>query len=303
MLFKRPLLWLFTLGTLLLSACNLPNGGTAPPPDPNAVFTAAAQTASVQLTQAAEAAAQKTTTSVPALFQPTVTPAPTLAATLPPATATIDDKCDKAKFIEDITISDGTEFTAGETFTKTWRVQNIGDCTWTADYALVFDAGEQMGGASPQLLMGSVAPGDQIDISVDLVAPNAPGTYTGNWQIRNNTGVLFAKVYVQIKVVDPTFAVTSVKDVDAYYIAGRGAAFAAEITVSRAGTVKYYWIIRESGQADMTTPTEQIDFTSSGALDVSTLWSGCPHSGDFTVSLYVDDPNNQEFSSADFKCP
>ncbi len=298
---KHPLLWLL-LGALLLSACNLPNGNV-PTPDPNAVFTAAAETASVQLTQAAEAAAQRTSTPAPALFQPTVTSAPTLSSTLPPATATVDDQCDKAKFVTDVTIPDGTEFTAGESFTKIWRVRNIGDCTWTADYALVFDSGERMGGASPQLLMGSVAPGDQVDLSVDLVAPSAPGTYTGNWQIRNNAGVLFAKVYVQIKVVDPTFAVTSVKDLDAYYVAGRGAAFAASVSASRAGKITYYWIISESGHADIQTSTEELEFTSGGALDVSTLWTGCPHSGDFSVSLYVDNPNHQKFGSADFTCP
>ena len=51
---KRTLLWLFVLGALVLSACNLPSGNADnATPDPNAVFTAAAQTASVQLTQAA----------------------------------------------------------------------------------------------------------------------------------------------------------------------------------------------------------------------------------------------------------
>lgn len=302
MLSKHPLLWLL-LGALLLSACNLPSGNADhATPDPNAVFTAAAQTASVQLTQAAgNANAQKTATPLPSVFLPTVTPAPTKNAVV--ATATVDDKCDKAKFIDDITIPDGTEFTAGESFTKTWRVQNIGDCTWTSDYALVFDAGEKMGGASPQLLMGSVAPGEQVDISIDLIAPSATGTYTGNWQLRNNTGKLFAKVYVQIKVVDPTFAVTSVQNLEAFYISGRGAAFTADVTVSRAGTVKYHWIISESGQPDITTPIEQIVYSASGSKEASTLWTGCPHSGDFTASLYIDDPNHQKFGSADFKCP
>ena len=300
---KRNLLWLFVLGALALTACNLPSADENDgPADPNAVFTAAAQTASVQLTEAANAAAQRTPTPTPSIFLPTITPAAATQASAV-ATATVDDKCDKAKFIDDITIPDGTEFTAGESFTKTWRVQNIGDCTWTADYALVFDVGEQMGGASPQLLMGSVGPSDQLDISVDLVAPNTPGVYTGNWQIRNNTGKLFAKVYVQIKVVDPTFAVTSVQEVESFYIAGRGAAFTAKVTVTRAGTVKYYWVIRESGQPDIQTPAEEIIYNASGTADVSTLWTGCPHAGDFTASFYVDAPNNQEFGSASFKCP
>jgi hypothetical protein len=300
---KRNLLLLFVAGTLLLSACNLPSAiADDPPQDPNAVFTAAAQTASVQLTQAAETAAvQQTSTPTPSLFLPTITPVATQAVTV--VTTTVDDKCDKAKFVTDVTIPDGTEFTAGESFTKTWRVRNDGDCTWTADYALVFDTGERMGGASPQLLMGSIGPGDTVDLSVDLVAPNSIGTYTGNWQIRNNAGKLFAKVYVQIKVVDPSFAITSVKNVESFYIAGRGAALTAEVTASRAGNATYYWVIRESGQPDIKTASEQINYSASGTADVSTLWTGCPHSGNFTASLYIDTPNHQEFGSTSFKCP
>jgi len=297
---KRKLLLLLLTGVFLLSACNMPSATAEPPQDPNAVFTAAAQTASVQLTQAAASNAQQTATPTSSVFLPTVTPAPTQVVVI--ATAT-DDNCDKAKFITDVSIPDGTAFSPGESFTKTWRVQNIGDCTWTADYALVFDSGEKMNGASPQLMMGSVGPKDTVDISIDLVAPGAIGTYTGNWQIRNTTGKLFAKVYVQIKVVDPNFAVTGVKEIETFYITGRGAAFAAKISTNRAGKVKYHWIIRESGQPDITTPIEEVTFTAGATQDVAYLWTSCPHTGNFTASLYVDDPNHQEFGSASFKCP
>lgn len=295
---KSNLFWLLTVGALFLSACNLPSAAVEDTPqDPNAVFTAAAQTASVQLTQAAERS-QKTATPAPSVFLPTLTPTP-LTILLTPTS----DNCDKAKFISDVTIPDGTAFAPGESFTKTWRVQNIGDCTWTADYALVFDAGEQMSGASPQLLMGSIGPGDKVDISVDLVAPNTTGNYVGNWQIRNTTGKLFAKIYVQIKVVDPEFAVTSVRNMDAFYISGRGASLAAEVTVNRAGIVKYHWILRESGQPDLTTAIEEFTFTSGGTEEISTLWTGCPHAGNFKASLYIDDPNHQEFGEVSFNCP
>ena len=296
---KKIFFWLLILGAFVLSACNMPSAAEADSAaNPNAVFTAAAQTASVQLTQAAAPADSSTSTPTPSIFLPTVTPVPTMITITPTS-----DNCDKAKFITDVSIPDGSEFAFGESFTKTWRIRNDGDCTWTSDYALVFDAGEKMNGASPQLLMGSVGPGDTVDISIDLISPNTPGNYTGNWQIRNTTGKLFAKVYVQIKVIDPTFAVTSVQNLETFYISGRGAAFTAEVTVNRAGKIKYHWVIKESGQPDITTPIEEIDFASSGTEEVSALWTGCPHSGDFTASLYVDDPNHQQFGSASFKCP
>jgi hypothetical protein len=82
--------------------------------------------------------------------------------------------------------------TAGDDFTKTWRLKNNGTCTWTSGYQLVFDHGDAMGGpSSVPLTSGTVAPGQTIDISVDLTAPSKPGAYQGYWKLRNPSGVLF----------------------------------------------------------------------------------------------------------------
>ena len=66
------------------------------------------------------------------------------------------------------------------------------------------DVGDQMGGpASQQLTNGTVAPGQTIDVSVDLVAPGSNGTYKGNWKLREPGGAAFAlstgPFWVQIK--------------------------------------------------------------------------------------------------------
>jgi len=52
--------------------------------------------------------------------------------------------CDAAKFVSDLTVPDGTNFASGAAFTKTWRLQNVGTCTWGTSYRLVFSGGEQM---------------------------------------------------------------------------------------------------------------------------------------------------------------
>src|ERR1700690_4030842 len=52
--------------------------------------------------------------------------------------------CNWAQFIADVTIPDGTSVTPGATFTKTWRLKNIGNCTWSTSYALVFSSGTAM---------------------------------------------------------------------------------------------------------------------------------------------------------------
>jgi hypothetical protein len=66
-----------------------------------------------------------------------------------------------------------------------------------------------MGGpASSQLTTGTVAPGEEIDVSVSLTAPTAPDTYRGDWKLRNGGGIVFGvgagadkSFWVKVKVV------------------------------------------------------------------------------------------------------
>jgi hypothetical protein len=128
---------------------------------------------------------QPTTTSLPA----TVTPIPATNTSAP--TATKASYCDWASFIKDVTIPDGTKLSLGETFTKTWRLQNRGTCTWTPDYMLVFVSGDQMGGTTAVRLPAYVAPGQTVDVSVTLTAPDKRRNYVGYWMLRNPSGVTF----------------------------------------------------------------------------------------------------------------
>jgi Ig-like domain from next to BRCA1 gene len=126
---------------------------------------------------------------------PTVTgtpPTPTSTSTAPTATPTIaPSSCDKAQFITDVTVPDGTTYAPGTTFNKTWRLKNIGACTWSTSYQLVFYSGEQMGGPGALTFPTSVAPGQTVDLTVTLTAPNAAGSYRGYWMFKNASGALF----------------------------------------------------------------------------------------------------------------
>ncbi len=108
-----------------------------------------------------------------------------------PQAASAVTRCDWAQFIADVTVPDGTSFAPGTAFTKTWRLKNIGTCTWTTSYALVFVSGSQMGAPSVINLPSSVAPGATVDLSVNMTAPATSGSYRGYWQLRNASGVLF----------------------------------------------------------------------------------------------------------------
>jgi hypothetical protein len=137
------------------------------------------------------------------------TPVPTGISTVPPAA------CDRAQFISDVTVPDGTTFGPGVNFTKTWRLKNIGSCTWTTSYMLMFDSGEQMGGPNTAAMPTNVAPGQTVDITINLTSPTTAGTYRGYWKFKNASGVPFGigsagtkSWWVEIKVSSASASAT-----------------------------------------------------------------------------------------------
>jgi hypothetical protein len=142
-------------------------------------------------TQAAASQPTQTTTAtaLPPTETSTVTPPPTATSTSAPSATPIPG--DWAAFIKDVSIPDGTTMDPEETFTKVWRLKNIGSERWTKDYALVFVSGVRMGAPKVNHLARAVDPGETIDLSVDMTAPLEPGKYTGYWALRNENGGIF----------------------------------------------------------------------------------------------------------------
>jgi hypothetical protein len=199
------------LATWLLSGCNLPSNQAI---TPTLDVTQAYQTVQARLTQAIAQTPKITPTNPPnSTSTPTSAPTQPTAALQTPTTAATNpgtDLCDQALPGNpiDVTIPDDTEMLPGEEFTKIWRLQNAGTCTWTSDYSLVWFSGDQFGAPDNVRLDGSVAPGANVDLSVDMTAPDTPGSYISYWKLRNASGVLFgigpsggAAFWVKINVV------------------------------------------------------------------------------------------------------
>ncbi len=134
----------------------------------------------------------------------TITPQATEVSPTPQAPVTTASGCTlDASYVADVTIPDNTPFAPGTAFTKTWRVRNSGTCAWEAGTVLVFSSGERMNGPD-SVPAGAAAAGATIDVSVSLVAPGAPGTYRGYWQLQAPDGTRFGSpFYVQIVVPAP----------------------------------------------------------------------------------------------------
>jgi hypothetical protein len=142
---------------------------------------------------------------------PPVTVTPGGPTATPTSTTIPTSSCDKAQFIADVTVPDGTLMLPGQTFTKTWRLKNVGQCTWTTAYQMFFVSGSQMSGPSSLLFAKEVLPGQTWDFSVNLTAPTTAGSYRGNWMFKNASGQAFGigaqynkPWWVDIRVSGPT---------------------------------------------------------------------------------------------------
>ena len=124
--------------------------------------------------------------------------------------------CDAMQFLGDVTYPDNSPVARNNSFVKTWRIQNVGTCSWTPSYAIAFVGGDAMNGPSAVAINRNVSPGEVINISVPLTAPNKNGNYRGYWKLRNTSGVLFGfgpqadtAFWVNIKVTGSTYVAYS----------------------------------------------------------------------------------------------
>jgi streptogramin lyase len=92
-------------------------------------------------------------------------------------------------------------------FQMTWRIRNIGTCTWDPSYRFTFLAGERLRGPHSLPLGATVPPGADIELSVNLIAPAETGRYRGEWQLFTPYGSPFG-VRPAVDVVVPSYAVT-----------------------------------------------------------------------------------------------
>jgi hypothetical protein len=120
----------------------------------------------------------------------------------PLSVAAVASSCrDDSEFLMDVTVPDGTPFTPGTVSLKTWQVRNTGDCAWDGSYRLTFLAGDRMSGPRSVPLDVEVQPGEDVDLSVLLVAPESAGEFLGRWQLFAPDGTPFGtSPYVAIQV-------------------------------------------------------------------------------------------------------
>jgi hypothetical protein len=217
---KKALLLTIAILLMVSLACYAPTAAAPTPPPEGAAATAAILTYQAAQSQTALAALggatlpgantsapsdtpQPTGTTAPSetptftftptlTFTPTFTFTPTLTPSETPTVTNTPIPCNWAKYITDVTIPDGTEINTNNLFDKIWRIQNIGSCTWTSGYKIIFDHGDQMNAPlEAQLTTGTIAPGSTIDIKLTLRAPNSEGVYQGFFRLKSSDNQIF----------------------------------------------------------------------------------------------------------------
>lgn len=203
------LLLLLFLASQVVIACNMPAPGRPTESGAGAIYTAAASTVQAELTEVS----RPPVTQAPGTPQaPTPTGGGASPTTPPPVTVAPGNPtpvpCDRVRFVEDVTVPDDTEVAPGATFTKTWRLQNVGSCTWTTAYSLAVEGGDNLGAPpSTPITQDAVEPNETVDVSVTLKAPETLGTYRATFMLRNAAQQVFGTgdgntpFWVQVRVV------------------------------------------------------------------------------------------------------
>ncbi|MCA9935053.1 MAG: C39 family peptidase [Ardenticatenaceae bacterium] len=135
---------------------------------------------------------------VPDVVETIPPPRPPVTIVQPPTTMTAGSVTANGRFIRDVTIPDDMPITAGDTFTKTWGVENNGRAPWDAGYKLIHVGGTKMHTVT-SVPLPATASGAQTNISVDMIAPATPGTYFSDWRFQDDKGQFFGDImYVRI---------------------------------------------------------------------------------------------------------
>lgn len=315
---KVPFLSILMLFALLVTSC----GGAGAESD--SIATAVAMTVAAQETERAEATnTPRPTVAAPtSMLGATVEVTPTAAVTkfappTAPGSAGSVQQCQVVANLVGETVPDGTILEPGESFRKTWRLKNNGTCTWNSAYKIVYWSGDLMGAAQEYPLPATVAPGEEVEIPLSLVAPTSNGNYSSFWKLQSEWGNPFGvgqydqPFYVQINVNDsddPSYGVTNVT-----YSVVRDPAVGcatnvwyyvhATISTNGPATVKYQWLQSDGNNTKPNPgPNMTMKFTEAGSKTVTREWSF--HLGATTgtkwMQLVIVEPEYKEYPQQTF---
>jgi hypothetical protein len=109
-----------------------------------------------------------------------------------------------ARFVRDVTLPDGLEVAPGARLVKTWRFRNDSAKAWPEGSRLLWVGKRSDRLDAPESTpVPCCQPGQEVDVSVPLVAPQQPGRYTAYFRLAGPVGKRFGqRLWVMISVVE-----------------------------------------------------------------------------------------------------
>jgi hypothetical protein len=181
--FKIPLPLLFVFG--VLSGCQVGELSVGVETNAFAESTSPAVITPFQPESETQPPEATNSPTIPSTFTPTAPATPT------PLTESVTACVNVAEFVQDLSVQDKQEFHPGTQFLKSWRLRNAGTCTWTQNYAYLHTGGNLLADHPGQPLPTTVQPGEMLDLTVAMTAPDLPGLYLSEWMLQDSAGELF----------------------------------------------------------------------------------------------------------------
>lgn len=212
------------------------------------------------------------------------------------------------RFVKDVTIPDDTPFFVGDPFTKTWVVQNNGTVPWTNGFFFVNVGGSPMSGQTRIPLLPA-APGDTVEISVEMTTPQQPGKHYSDWRFQDDKGNQFGDI-IYVRILSKPRPVTKVVN-NSYFAADvtipdnssmqPGESFTKTWRAKNSGSTPWgqgYTLTHVGGIPMTTTTSIPVPNTAPGAeVDLSIKMNAPPQPGTYHSDWQLRDASGQLFGA------
>ncbi|MBQ6517067.1 MAG: SUMF1/EgtB/PvdO family nonheme iron enzyme [Anaerolineaceae bacterium] len=153
------------------AAFTFSRSGAAPDTARNYGFRCAVSADQVDTSKAAESETLTLASAIPEIEQP-------------------EDCTNRARFVGDITIPDGTVVQSGQWITKTWELENYGTCPWSENYKVVWSDENYTNDQKLFDIGTALQPGESAEISVTFPVKGQGSTHI-SFVLADTNGVTF----------------------------------------------------------------------------------------------------------------
>lgn len=165
-----------------------------------------------------------------------------------------------ARILGDVSYPDNSEIQPGTPFQKTWQVQNTGSCIWINTYGVVNIGGGTLSAPSPASIPYTV-PGQTVNVSLNMIAPQQAGTYRSVWQLRAPNGYTFGAL-LNAQIIVPQAGCNGAPQITGFY---------ASPQTIRAGqaTTLVWGPVNNADQVKLQTPAGSSSVTAPGQTSLA----------------------------------